>query len=131
VDFDPKAGELMTKSPKAEFVCSSTQDFAKQLQAKPISIDMLFIDADHACDAVLSDFWAFFPMVSPHGLILLHDTHPKNEEYMNPKDCADAYRAVDELAKHANELEFMTLPLHPGLTICRKRRTQLSWAEIR
>lgn len=129
VDIDSKAGQFMAKSPKAEFVCSSTLDFAKQLQVEPISIDMLFIDADHAYEAVLSDFWAFFPFVSPHGMILLHDTHPEDEEAMDPKFSNDAYKVIDELTKASDRLELMTLPLSPGLTLCRKRKTQLSWKE--
>jgi len=129
VDINRKAGEFMIKSPKVRFFCSNTLDFAKQLHEKPISIDMLFIDADHACDAVLDDFWSFFPFVSPHGLILLHDTHPQNEEHMDPKFSGDAYKAVAELAKASDRLELFTLPVPPGLTLCRKRLVQLSWKE--
>jgi predicted O-methyltransferase YrrM len=131
VDLDRKAQSFMTKSPKVEFRCSTTADFTRWLRANPLPIDMLFIDADHARDAVLEDFWGLFPFVAPHGLILLHDTHPENEEQMQRHLCDDAYKAVDELAKASDQLELMTLPLHPGLTLCRKRKTQLSWMEDR
>jgi hypothetical protein len=129
VDMDPTAGDLMVKSQKTQFVCSTTEDFAKELQSNPMAIDLLFIDADHARDAVLKDVWDFFPFVVPHGLIILHDTHPKNEDQMQRHFCDDAYKAAEELAKASDRLELMTLPLHPGLTLCRKRRTQLSWME--
>jgi cephalosporin hydroxylase len=129
VDIDPKAGEFMIRSSKTEFVCSTTLAFAEQLQAEPITIDMLFIDADHAWQAILNDFWAYFPFVSAHGLILLHDTHPKDEESMSPIFCNDGYKAIDKLLEASDKIEFMTLPLHPGLTIIRKRKMQLSWME--
>jgi cephalosporin hydroxylase len=129
VDIDSKAGEFMKKSKKAKFVCSSTLEFAEQLKSEPIMIDLLFIDADHNHEAVLKDFWAFFPFISPHGLILLHDTHPKDEESMSSIFCVDAYKAIKELALASDKLELMTLSLHPGLTLIRKRKTQLSWME--
>jgi hypothetical protein len=129
VDIDAKAGNFMIQSNKVEFVCATTQAFAERLRSTPISIDFLFIDADHARDAVLRDFWNFFPFVRPHGLILLHDTHPKDHEQMRRDLCDDAYLAIDELTRAKDALELMTLPLPPGLTLCRKRQTQLSWME--
>jgi hypothetical protein len=129
VDTDARAGDWMAKSDKVQFVQSTTDEFAITLQAHPISIDMLFIDADHSKEAVLKDFWNFFPFVSPHGLIILHDTHPKNVDYTQPGYCGDAYKAAEELSKRTDGFEIMSLPVHPGLTLCRKRKTQLSWME--
>lgn len=129
VDIDSKAGNWMVKSGKVKFVNSTTDNFAVELQAHPMLIDMLFIDADHSKGAVLRDFWNFFPFVSRHGLIILHDTHPKNIDYTQPGYCSDAYKAVEELSRHTDQFEIMTIPVHPGLTLCRKRTTQLSWME--
>ena len=95
----------------------------------PIAVDMLFIDADHAKDSVLRDFFGILPFVSQHGLILLHDTHPKSVDYLDPQYCNDAYKAIEELSKRMDQFEMMTIPLHPGLTLCRKRTSQLSWLE--
>ena len=129
VDTDAHAGDWMAKSDKVQFVHSSTDEFAVTLQTHPVAIDMLFIDADHSKEAVLKDFWNFFPFVSPHGLIILHDTHPKNMEYTQPGYCSDAYKAVEELSKHKDKFEMMTIPVFPGLTLYRKRTTQLAWME--
>lgn len=129
VDIDEKAGSFMVQSDKVEFVCATTQAFAERLRSAPVSIDFLFIDADHAREAVLKDFWSFFPFVRPHGLILLHDTHPKDREQMRRDLCDDAYLAIDELTRAKDAFELMTLPLPPGLTLVRKRHTQLSWME--
>lgn len=128
LDIKPEAEKFMKKiRGKTEFVCSTTDDFAERLQKNPIQIDMLFIDADHAKEAVLKDFNNFFPFVAPHGLILLHDSHPKDAQYTNPGYCNDAYKAVERLGKETATYEIMTIPRHPGLTLCRKRSTQLSW----
>lgn len=129
VDTNPEAQEWMKRSEKVEFVNSTTDAFAVSLRALPVSIDMLFIDADHSKEAVLRDFWNFFPFVSRHGIIMLHDTHPENIDMTQPSICNDAWKAVEELSKQTDEFELMTIPMHPGLTLCRKRTAQLSWIE--
>lgn len=129
VDLDPNAGNYMEKSPKTRFVNATTQDFLKVLEEESLMIDMLFIDADHSREAVLEDFTNYLPYVSPHGLILMHDVHPGNEMLINPNWCGTAYLAADELSRNTQEYEMVTIPVSPGLAICRKRTTQLSWHE--
>lgn len=130
VDISTEAGKYMQHSSKTRFFNGTTQEFAKEVRGNPIQIDMLFIDADHSKEAVLQDFNDFFPFVAPHGLILLHDTHPGNEQLMQPEWCGTAYLAIDELLREAgSSYELMTIPLSPGLTICRKRQVQLAWQE--
>jgi len=129
VDNNANAGKWMAKSGKVRFVNSTTNEFATKLQTDITSIGMLFIDANHSKRAVLKDFWDFYPFVSCQGLIILHDTHPGNIEYTQPGYCNDAYKAVEELSGHQDKFEIMTIPVHPGLTLCRKRTTQLSWME--
>lgn len=87
---------------------------------------MLFIDADHSKEAVLHNFKDFFPYVAPHGLILLLDIHPGNEQMMQPEGCGTAYLAIEELLRGTGPYEMMTILISPGLTICRKRRSRLS-----
>lgn len=129
VDMNKDAGAYMNKSPNVKFFHGTTQEFAKELEIHPLQIDMLFIDADHSKEAVLQDFRNFFPFVSPHGLILFHDSHPGNEMMMRPDSCGNAYLAIEELSKKTDTYEMMTIPASPGLTICRKRLKQLSWHE--
>lgn len=115
-------------SPNITVIQSTTDQYAKNLRDSPIQIDMLFIDADHSKEAVLADFKNFFPFVRPHGLIFLHDTHPKDLEATRRNVCNDCFMAVEELSKNTTEYELLTIPIHPGLTVCRKRNTQLSWS---
>ncbi|HWP97962.1 MAG TPA: class I SAM-dependent methyltransferase, partial [Syntrophomonadaceae bacterium] len=129
VDINPEAGMYMQQSAKTRFVHAMTQEYVKQLEAESLQIDMLFIDADHGCDAVLQDFRAFLPYVAPHGLILMHDVHPGNEELIHPTWCGTAFLAAEELSRNTDEYEMMTIPVSPGLAICRKRKVQLSWQE--
>ena len=132
VDISADAGNYMQQSSKTRFFKGTTQEFAQKVVANPLQIDLLFIDADHSKTAVLQDFKDFFPFVAPHGLILLHDTHPGNEQMIQPEWCGTAYLAVEELLKEAgSSYELMTIPISPGLTICRKRQAQLSWQEKR
>jgi predicted O-methyltransferase YrrM len=126
VDIRQEAGAAMQLSAKARFVQATTADFARELHANPLTIDLLFIDADHSREAVLRDFHNFFPFVAAHGLILFHDTHP-SPELLQPGYCGTAYQAIEALTQDTSCYELATIPVAPGLTICRKRQTQLSW----
>ncbi|AFQ42405.1 class I SAM-dependent methyltransferase [Desulfosporosinus meridiei] len=130
VDISTEAGKYMQQSSKTRFFNGTTQEFAEEVRGNTFQIDMLFIDADHSKEAVLQDFKDFFPFVAPHGLVLLHDTHPGNEQMIQPEWCGTAYLAIDELLREAgSSYELMTIPISPGLTICRKRQVQLAWQE--
>lgn len=127
VDFSPLAGNYMQKSYKAEFICTKTEDFAKVAKAENLKIDLLFIDANHSYESVRDDFMNFFPLVNNDGLILLHDGYPKDIQHTDNGYCGDGYRAIKELTENQNGFEMMTIPVHPGLTIARKRSAHLPW----
>jgi predicted O-methyltransferase YrrM len=129
VDIDPRSGDFVKTVPNARFVLGTTEAFANDLRDSPIVIDLLFIDADHCRESVVRDFRDFLPFVRPHGLILVHDTHPGDASLLKPEWCGDAYLAVDDLQRDAHDYEMMTIPVSPGLTLCRKRTSQLSWTE--
>lgn len=127
VDFVPEMGKHMKKHRKTEFFAGTTTDFAKELKKRGTVIDMLFIDADHSKEAVLEDFNNYFPMVKEDGIILLHDSYPKNKEFTQSGYCGDGYKAIFELSKKTDKYEMVTIPVHPGLVICRKRTKQMPW----
>lgn len=109
-----------------------TLDFAKGQQDE--SIDFLFIDADHKCEAVMLDLDAFLPKVKTGtGLIFMHDTHPIIPELAVEGYCHDAWKAADNVfhlrLAQAN-IEIVTFPgPWAGLSILRKRGPHhLSWA---
>lgn len=127
VDIDQRVEKYMKKTDKSEFICAKTLDFAKQLKKNPITIDLLFIDADHSAQAVKKDFEAFFPYVSDNGVILLHDAYPENEHFTQSGYCGDGYKTIAKLSQHTDAYEMMTIPIPPGLTLCRKRKKHLAW----
>ena len=129
VDIAPQAGDFMNKSSKTRFVCSSTDAYAEELRKTGETFDFIFIDADHSKEAVHADFTNYFERLRPHGLLLLHDTHPIDDAATDQARCGDGHIAINDFSHQNQSWEMMTIPLHPGLTICRKRTTQLSWQE--
>lgn len=85
-------------------------------------IDLAFIDADHGAESVRRDFDGLWPSISPNGLILLHDTWPESQRYLEPGLCGTACNAVEGIKRaYSPGVEVVTLPISPGLTIIRKK----------
>ncbi len=129
VDIDPKAGTYMQKTNKTEFVHSRSDTYADIAAKNGLKIDLLFIDADHSYESVLDDFTRYLPLMNEQAVILLHDGFPRNKKYTDPGYCGNGYRAIQELTENQKGYEMMTIPIHPGLTLARKRATHLPWSE--
>lgn len=128
VDTEVSAGTFMdTTSGKGEFFHGTTNALAAELTKRGVSIDLLFIDANHSKESVREDFTNFFPLVRDQGMIILHDAYPKDAEFTAPGYCGDGYLAIAELARHTDTYEMVTIPRHPGVALCRKRSKQLPW----
>lgn len=127
IDISNDFGKYMIKSPKAKFICTTTNEFIKSNELKNKKIDLLFIDANHSYKSVKTDFENYYKHVSDQGIILLHDGYPKNKKYTSNGYCGDGYKAIWELTKKMKNYELVTIPIHPGLTICRKRKKQVNW----
>jgi hypothetical protein len=65
--------------------------------------------------------------LSDQGILVLHDTFPINEAATSRERCDDGYLAIEELGQVVSDYELVTIPIHPGITICRKRRSQVNW----
>jgi predicted O-methyltransferase YrrM len=91
-------------------------------------IDMAFIDADHNYKSAIKDFENILKLLNPGGIILIHDTDPKDDYLINPGYCGDSYKIVDILEKN-NDINIFTFPItEAGLSIIQKKnntRTQL------
>ncbi len=128
VDLDPMSGKRMKKNKKTSFEHMRTDEYYEKVKNSWMKIDLLFIDADHSKESVEADFNNFFPMVSDQWIILLHDGYPKSEKYTKPWTyCWDCHKAIEKLSKKNKDYEMVTIPVHPWLTICRKRKKHLSW----
>lgn len=127
VDIDRNAEKYVEKEDKVHFFNGTTEDFGSFLGENPVDIDFVFIDADHSAVAVEADFNMIFPFVKNNGLILLHDSYPESELYTQKTYCGDGYKAIEKLGRVNFEYEMVTIPIPPGLTICRKRLKQVDW----
>lgn len=127
VDINPMRS--LNERPGVEKYQMSSQEFFS-IWKDPI--DMMFIDADHRREAVLSDVYGGIKFIrDKSGLMLLHDTHPGCEELMDDGYCSTAWQAASTLWGESviNFMEVLTIP-SPwfGLTIIRPRRDgHLSW----
>jgi predicted O-methyltransferase YrrM len=91
------------------------------------SVDLLFIDADHHQSSVIADFTNIEPFMSVRGLVLFHDTYPGTVEYSAPEFCGDSFMAVPKLRQLFPIWNFVTLPVHPGLTIAGRTDAFPDW----
>jgi predicted O-methyltransferase YrrM len=118
IDIDPMAAHSISN---LRNVTSFTGSLQQYVNTGEVSLfELIFIDADHSRESVISDFNSAKELISDNGVILLHDTWPKSFEFTDPKLCGDAYLAVSQLRVENQDWSFVTLPIHPGLTLCQK-----------
>lgn len=71
-----------------------------------IKIDILFIDGDHSYEGVKLDFNLYSKLLSPRGVIILHDTDLEYETSMIiSEDVKQSHHSFDGPAKLIKELE--------------------------
>ena len=84
--------------------------------------DVIFIDACHDIENVIKDFENSVKILNSNGLILLHDTSPKEKFLFDKNYCSDAYKINDYLNKHQDYYNYVTLPIsNCGITIVNKK----------
>lgn len=127
VDINPASVMFMNRSKKAKFVNSTSVNFFEEAIQRNEKYDFIFIDADHSKDAVKLDFAMSMKCLSDQGVLVLHDTFPINKIVTARERCDDGYLAIEELGQVVSDYELVTIPIHPGVTICRKRRSQVNW----
>lgn len=120
VDIDANAGLAIKGLRGSSFFLGSLTSASQALEKLKEPFDLIFIDADHAKESVVSDFDIASKLLSQNGLILLHDTWPLDSSFLTPNLCGDAWLAVNLLRSRHPEWSFVTMPAHPGLTICQR-----------
>ena len=70
-----RASEVLRASGRVPVLLNTTSGKAAPLVSRlaPEGIDCLYIDGDHSQGACLRDWQAYYPLVKPGGLILVHD----------------------------------------------------------
>jgi hypothetical protein len=127
VDIENTAKQFI-KDPKAIFINGTSSDALALLKEKNQLIDLVFIDGNHDKTFVIEDFINMEKLLSNNGLILMHDTWPGTKEQTDEKYCHNAYLAVAELRKLFPQFSFITIPIHPGLTIAQRNTAIPTWA---
>jgi hypothetical protein len=103
-----------------------------------IKIDLLYIDGDHSYEGVKSDFDLYSTILSPNGVIMIHDTDGDYEEtFMVSEDAKKDHHRFDGPAKFVKELEknpdwnlinlhnfriLMDKPSSSGITIINRKK---------
>jgi len=128
VDMSPNVFlEDLKRFSNVEIHYKTTDDFFVDFKGKNEGIDMAFIDADHNSVSALKDFENVMELLNPGGIVLMHDTDPISDFYINPGYCGDSYKLVD-LFEQRNDINIITLPINEaGLSIITKKgntRTQ-------
>lgn len=100
--------------------CMTTNEFSEN-HLPFVSYDYAFIDADHSSKQVLIDFDNLFKYINLGGYIFLHDTYPCEEFLLAPRFCNDCYLSPILIREKYPNVEILTIPLSPGLTIVRKK----------
>lgn len=102
-----------------EFHKMFTNEFSTTLLPE-INYHFAFIDADHKFESVYQDFQYLYQYIQPGGYLFLHDTYPCAERFLDPNACNDCYKTPIAIKQMYPDIELLTLPLNPGLTIVRK-----------
>jgi hypothetical protein len=85
-----------------------------------IEFDYAFIDADHSSKQVLTDFINIYKYINKGGYIFLHDTYPCSEIFLRSDYCNDCYLSPIKIRELYPDIEMLTIPINPGLTIIHK-----------
>ncbi|KKM83580.1 hypothetical protein LCGC14_1307990 [marine sediment metagenome] len=106
-------------------VCADSDTFFKETILPPIALG--FIDGDHTYEQVKKDFDNLFPFIVDDGYIFLHDTYPKDEEWLGPSACGTVFMLRKELEQWDNVdvFTFTRSAWDVGLTMVRKHPKNL------
>jgi len=102
------------------FIYNMTTDEFHLHHLKNINFDYAFIDADHASNQAIIDFEHIYSKINNNGYIFMHDTYPGTIENLKPTACNDCYLSPIEIKKRYPNLEIISIPANPGLTIIKK-----------
>lgn len=87
------------------------------------NFDVIFIDANHSFESVKNDFINSLKILNEFGLIILHDTDPISEFYIQDGYCSDSYKIIDYIYENHKDLDLLTLPIdETGLTIVKRKK---------
>lgn len=97
--------------------------------------DVIFVDGDHSYPQCTRDMVNAYNVCTMGGVVILHDTLPKNEaEQVNTKPnnadpwCGQVWKSV--MLAQALDLDFYTVDCDHGVTVIHKDREEIWLSEI-
>lgn len=130
VDLNPDAYKFIKNLHNVDFMNSTSWEALEFLQKNHSEkIDFIFIDGDHRQEIAFGDFVRAKELVSPGGIIALHDTYPRSREFISQDNewCGSAYKLPGMIHDKFPEYNCLTIPIHPGLTLAQRRIDQPLW----
>lgn len=107
------------KQKNIRFFNMKTNTFSRNYLPR-IPFRYAFIDADHKSEQAFIDFEFLYKHCEQDGYIFLHDTYPFSEKYLAPNMCNDCYKTPLKIREKYPDIEMITLPFQPGVTIVHK-----------
>jgi hypothetical protein len=105
--------------PNMEYHQTTTDNYFNNLDDK--QFDVVFIDADHSHEQSMKDFLNVKDRVIEDGFIFFHDTYPWDWSMTDRGQCEDVYKTALFIKQNfIDEFEIITLPINPGVTLCKK-----------
>lgn len=81
-------------------------EFMEIFDDEPIFV---LLDGCHDYEVVKEEFYFFYKLLKPGGMILIHDTMPKAETHLAHGACSDSYKLRQELERNP-EVNIITWP---------------------
>jgi hypothetical protein len=102
------------------YTCPSDDMFAKN-ELTPLAFT--FIDGGHTYEQAKRDFWNAEKLTVPNGHILMHDTYPPFESFVDPQCCGDVYKFRQEIEqdKRFDCFTFVGRDSYVASTLIRKK----------
>jgi glycosyltransferase involved in cell wall biosynthesis len=98
----------------------------RQIRNQSVRYDVVLVDGHHEYETTIRDLNAVFELLTPSGLILIHDCLPETQEIASPTIVEGAwmglcYKAFLDFALDRADLEYCTLDCDQGCGIIRKK----------
>jgi len=84
------------------------------------SVDMIFIDGDHSYQQAGKDLESALKHINKGGIVVMHDTCPKDFNYSTEGWCGGVYRVISDLANSSKRLAWWTIKEDHGVTFIKR-----------
>ena len=83
-------------------------------------VDMIFIDGDHSYSQATKDLESALKHINKGGIVVMHDTCPKDHNYSTEGWCGGVFRVISDLANSRKRLDWWTIPEDHGVTFIKR-----------